>query len=146
MADPLQELSDRAAIVRLTHDYAWALDERDWDALREVFTADVVADLGEGGQQGIDEVIPPVSTALGPFDASHHVVSTHQITIDGDRAQGRCYLIAQHVRRTAVGGPNFTVGGRYEDQYVRTADGWRISTRRIVVTWTDGNPAAGLSG
>ena len=130
---------DRAAIVQLTIDYCWALDTGDWDALREVFTPDAVTDLGEGGQDGIEEIISRVSSALSRLDDSQHMVSTHQITIDGDTAVGRCYLHAQHIRKVTGGSPLFVVAGRYEDHYVRTSSGWRISQRRIVSMWTDGN-------
>lgn len=132
---------DHDAIVRLTHDYCWALDTCEWDLLRDVFTPDVEADLGAGGQHGVDEVIARVSSALSHLDASQHNVSTHQIDIDGDTATGRCNLIAQHVRKGTDGGDNFVVGGIYHDRYVRTPAGWRISGRTLVTVWTEGNYA-----
>lgn len=131
---------DHRAIVQLTVDYCWALDTGAWEDLRRVFTADATADLGKGGQRGVDEIIARVSSALGPLDDSQHMVSTHQITIDGDTATGRCYLQAQHIRHDVDGSPLYTVGARYEDRYERTADGWRIADRTIVPMWRDGNP------
>lgn len=135
MRDDLDALADRMAIVQLTHDYCWALDTGEWDELREVFAPDVEADLGAGGQNGVDEVIARVSSALGKMDASQHNVSTHQIRVDGDTATGRCYVIAQHVRNKA----NWLLGGIYHDRYARTADGWRIVYRRIETIWTEGD-------
>ena len=132
--------ADRAAIVQLTVDYCWALDTGDWDVLRRVFTDDAVTDLGAGGQRGIDEIIGRVSSALGPLDDSQHLVTNHQVRIDGDTATGRCYVHAQHIRAGADGGPLFVVAGRYEDTYARRPEGWRIVERRIVTMWTDGNP------
>jgi len=145
MDDPVVagDPADRAAIVQLTIDYCWALDTGAWDDLRRVFTADAVTDLGAGGQEGIDEIIERVSSALGPLDDSQHMVSNHQVTFDpsGDGATGRCSLQAQHIKADVEGGSLYTVGARYEDRYVRTADGWRIAERRIVPMWTDGNRA-----
>ena len=132
---------DRADIIAITHDYCWALDTGDWDALRSVFTPDVVTDLGAGGQNGIDEVIARVSSALGRLDDSQHIVATHQIRIDGDSATCRCYLHAQHILRDTPGGDHFIVGGRYEDRCIRTPDGWRIAERSLVVMWREGNTA-----
>ncbi len=136
-----QRLIDHAAIVQLTIDYCWALDTGDWDRLRTVFTPDATADLGANGQRGVDEIIARVSAALGPLDDSQHMVSNHQITFDddGDGASGRCYLQAQHIRQNVEGEPLYMVAGRYEDRYVRTADGWRIADRRIVPMWRRGN-------
>lgn len=125
--------------MQLTHDYCWALDTGDWQALRDVFVPDVVADLGAGGQNGIDEVIERVSSALGKLDDSQHMVATHQIRIDGDTATCRCYLQAQHIKKDTPGGDHYMVGARYEDKLVRTPDGWRIAERTIVPMWRQGN-------
>lgn len=133
--------ADRAAIVQLTIDYCWALDTGDWDTLRRVFAADCTADLGEGGQNGVDEVIDRVSRALGHLDDSQHMVTNHQIRIDGDQATGRCYLHAQHIKHSVEGSPLFVVAGRYEDSYERRPEGWRIVHRTIVSMWTQGNMA-----
>jgi hypothetical protein len=130
--------ADEAAIIRLTHDYCWALDTHQWDDLRKVFTADCRTLLG-GEQHGVDQTIARISAALGQLDDSQHMVSTHQIHIDGDRATGRCYLHAQHLKHNTPGGDQYIVAGRYEDRYVRSADGWRIAERELVVMWTSGN-------
>jgi ketosteroid isomerase-like protein len=131
--------ADEAAIIRLTHDYCWALDSGDYDALRQVFTPDCMARLG-GNQSNVDEVIARVSAALGPLDDSQHMVSTHQIRrwVDGT-VTGRCYLHAQHILAGVAGGDQYIVAGRYEDRYVRTDEGWRIAERELVVMWTAGN-------
>jgi hypothetical protein len=75
------------------------------------------------------------------MDETLHLISNHQIVVRGDTATCRWYLQAQLVRKAAHGGPNFIIAGRYEDELKRTADGWRITFRRLVVMWTDGNPA-----
>ncbi|WP_202238665.1 nuclear transport factor 2 family protein [Streptomyces sp. SN-593] len=31
------------------------------------------------------------------------------------------------------------IGGRYDDRLTRTADGWRITRRKVTVPWTQGN-------
>jgi ketosteroid isomerase-like protein len=137
MAD---HLADRQAIVDLTVDYCWALDDRDWDALDRVFTPDATAEL-LADLAGVEAIKARVRRALEPLDDSQHLVATHQVRIDGDRATCRCYLQAQHVRRGVEGGENYIVAGRYEDEMVRTADGWRIARRVLVPMWTEGNPA-----
>jgi len=133
-------LAERQAIVDVTIRYSWALDSRDWDALDEVFTADATADLGRP-LEGRAAIKGRIRDALAPLDASQHVVATHQVELDGDRATCRCYLQAQHVKAGTDGGELFMFGGRYEDRFVRTAAGWRIQHRDLVRIWTDGNPA-----
>jgi len=133
-------VDDHRAIVDLTVDYCWAIDGCDWEALRDIFLPNATAELGSGTERGIDAIISRISGVLSVLDRSQHIVANHQVSIDGDRATSRCYLHAQHVRKTAVAGRNYVVAGRYEDDLVRTAEGWRIAHRRLVVMWTDGNP------
>jgi hypothetical protein len=137
--DAQQLLVDRAAITDVTIRYCWALDTKDWAVLDSVFTEDANGDLLEDvvGRVAIKK---RVETALSHMDETQHLISNHQIVVRGDTATCRCYLQAQHVRKAAHGGPNFIIAGRYEDELKRTADGWRITFRRLVVMWTDGNP------
>ena len=138
-SDAQQLLVDRAAITDVTIRYCWALDTKDWAVLDTVFTEDANGDLLEDvvGRVAIKK---RVETALSRMDETQHLISNHQIVVRGDTATCRCYLQAQHVRKAAHGGPNFIIAGRYEDELKRTADGWRITFRRLVVMWTDGNP------
>ena len=88
---------------------------------------------------GRDAIVDRIRGALRHLDDSQHLVGNHQVTVDGDSATHRCYLQAQHVRHAAVGGPNYIIGGRYEDQLSRTPDGWRIAHRTLAVMWKEGN-------
>ena len=138
--EPSRLLVDRAAIVDLTVRYTWALDSKNWDDLDHVFLPDATAFLTEE-LVGVGAIKDRVRRALSHLDESQHIISNHQIVIEGDHASSRCYLQAQHVRRSAQGDPNFIVAGRYEDQLVRKAAGWKIARRELVIMWTDGNPA-----
>lgn len=135
----LAELADRAAIVEVTHRYCWALDSRDWGLLDQVFTDDATAELLSPLLQGRDAIRTRIRDAIEPLDATQHTVTNHMITLRGDTASSRCYLHSQHVRRSVDGPPLYVVAGRYEDELVRTPDGWRISSRRLVRTWWEGN-------
>jgi hypothetical protein len=133
-------IDDRVAITDLTIAYCWALDGRQWDLLDGVFTADASAELGEA-VSGLPAIKARVSSALGMLDDSQHMVTNHDVHVEGDRATCRCYFQAQHVRKAAVAGPNFIIAGRYEDQLVRTSAGWRIHRRVLTVMWREGNLA-----
>jgi hypothetical protein len=137
--DPeIRRMLDEHAIVALTSRYCWALDRLDRDALAQVFLADAVAELG-ARCEGFEAIWERVRGALSGLDGSQHVVGSHVVEVDGDEARSRCYLIAQHIRRAAEGGPHWVVGGMYEDRVVRTPDGWRIAHRVLTPLWTDGN-------
>jgi ketosteroid isomerase-like protein len=135
---PADEIADRLAIVDVTIAYCWALDTHDFDALDDVFTPDATATLA-AELHGRDAIKQRITNALTKLDDSQHMVSNHDVRVDGDTATCRCYLQAQHVRHAAEGGPNYIVAGRYEDRLVRTAAGWRIAHRTLTVMWTEGN-------
>lgn len=129
---------DVAAIVEVTHRYAWAIDDRDWDELRKVFTEDATAALGSECPD-VEAIVARIRSVLDPLDSSQHIVGNHLVAVDGDTATCRCYLQAQHTKRQPSGGDNFLIGARYYDQLTRGADGWRIQRRELVILWSEGN-------
>ncbi len=129
---------DRAEIIALTTAYTWAIDGRDLERLRDVFTPDATGDL-RGECNGVDEIIARVS-GTQRFDVTQHLIGNHQVVVTGDTATCRCHVQAQHTKRGFPGGENFVIGGTYHDQLVRTPAGWRIAHRRLEALWSDGNP------
>ncbi|MEZ5218773.1 MAG: nuclear transport factor 2 family protein [Ilumatobacteraceae bacterium] len=141
-ADPTGSTrADVEAIVATTIAYTWAIDEHDWDRLRDVFDADCVAQLGSELSVGIDAIIARISRTLGPLDCSQHLLGNHEVTVAGDEARSRCYFQAQHVRVGAPGGDQLLIAGRYVDEWRRTPKGWRIARRDLISMWRSGNPA-----
>ena len=45
-------------------------------------------------------------------------------------------LIATHVKAPLE---HFVMGGAYDDELIRTAEGWRIEVRRLTIQWTTGS-------
>jgi hypothetical protein len=140
----VQELIDERDIVRVALRYCRALDTCDWPLLDTVFLADATARLGTSSEQaGREAIVGRCKAALEPLAVSQHIVSNHEVDVDGDEATHRCYMHAQHVTDTADSA-KFVVAGRYEDRFVRTPDGWRITHRDLIPMWTDGDPAVTL--
>jgi ketosteroid isomerase-like protein len=129
-----------SAIVAVMHEYAFALDERRWEALRDVFTEDARADFGPlgGVRDGVDAIARFCERALGAFAVTQHLIGTVAVERDGDAASSRSYVLATHVR---PGEPDFTLGGRYTDTLARRPTGWRITSRRLETMWSRGGPA-----
>ena len=134
-------LEDRAEIAELLARYANALDDRDWNRLACCFTEDATGDYGAVGRcEGFAAIEALCRKALEPLDSSQHLVGSIEIEVSGDSARARCALQAQHTLRGCEGGENYTLGGSYRDQLVRTASGWRIRHRELRVSWQEGNP------
>jgi len=137
----LAGMSDRDEIIDVAIAYTWALDTKQLDDLRRVFTPDATAMLRDVECSGLDAIVDRIGGAIMRLDQTQHFVGNHQVEVDGDEATHRCQLQGQHVRAGTDGGDNYIVGGFYEDRFVRTPDGWRIAHRVMQQTWTEGNPA-----
>jgi ketosteroid isomerase-like protein len=128
------EADDRQAIIDLTAAYGRIVDSGDFGELRDLFTDDATTELGGSGQTGIDEICGRLSTALAPYVRWEHHLDDHEVAIAGNTATARCSVHAVHVRPAGESPPVYTVAGTYEDRLVRTAAGWRIAHRSLVVT------------
>ena len=133
--------ADEKAIIDLTIAYTWALDTKQFDELRNVFTPDATAMLHGVACDDIEAIIARISGALTRLDVTQHLIGNHQVRIDGDTATCRCQLHSQHLKVGTEGGETYVVGGTYEDRLARTEDGWRITHRTMAESWHAGNRA-----
>lgn len=139
----LQEISDRLEIQDLFARYSFAIDERDWDALDEVFTPDARIDYTEtGGVKGsVAQIKAWLPVALERFPAFQHMVATTKLTLNGDHATSRTILFNPMVAAGEGGTTQtFFIGLWYRDTLVRTAAGWRIAERYEERSWTHNVP------
>ncbi len=138
----LQEMSDRLEIQDLITRYAYAIDEQDWNALDRVFTPDAVIDYTElGGAKGsLSDTKAYLAQAMPTFPAFQHLSTTTRITIDGDSARTKTILFNPMVMNHEGEERVFFIGLWYNDELVRTADGWRIKHRREQKCWSFNAP------
>ncbi|RIQ29652.1 nuclear transport factor 2 family protein [Jiangella rhizosphaerae] len=127
----LQEIADRLEIEQLLVRYCHAIDERDWAAYRAVYTADaVIDDVTAGPGNSVDDMVTFLSRALERVVVIQHAISTSRVDIDGDTARAKTVCHCPVVLDRGNGEARmFFQGLWYEDQLVRTADGWRIARR-----------------
>jgi 3-phenylpropionate/cinnamic acid dioxygenase small subunit len=136
-------LVDRLEIERLIVKYAWAIDEKDWDALDTVFLPDAYLDYSSnpGGAAGpYGEIRSWLEKSLAPFPVTQHLVTNIDVTLDGDRATART-MVYNPMGAATRDGPlhYFFLGGRYDDELVRTNEGWRIAKRVETLLWFQGS-------
>ncbi|KAA1431166.1 nuclear transport factor 2 family protein [Mycolicibacter arupensis] len=124
------EISDRWEIQQLLVDYSTAIDTGDFDGLDAVFTADAYIDYRAMG--GIDGRFPEVKAWLAEvlpnFPGYAHMLGLPSIRVDGDTATARTFCFNPMV----FGGETpatMLLGLWYDDEFVRTAQGWRMSRR-----------------
>ncbi|OBH83209.1 polyketide cyclase [Mycobacterium scrofulaceum] len=125
----MTEREDRQDISELLVRYATGIDRRDWPLFRTVFTADCELDYGEiGSWTGVDAVAGFMEQVHALAGHTLHRLTNHAITVDGDKATARTYIDGLIMAADNNSGVNAI--GFYDDEIVRTADGWRIARRR----------------
>ncbi|QVI26506.1 nuclear transport factor 2 family protein [Mycolicibacterium neoaurum] len=126
----IEEISDRLEIQQLLIAYSTAIDSRRFDDLDRVFTADAYIDYRAMG--GVDGRYPEVkawlSEVLPNFPAYAHMLGNFDVRIDGDTATSRTLCFNPMVLGGAEGQVLFC-GLWYDDEFVRTAEGWRMTKR-----------------
>lgn len=130
----LEEISDRLEIQQLLVAYSTAIDTRRFDDLDQVFTPDAYIDYRAMG--GIDGQFPDVkkwlSEILPNFPAYSHLIGNFDVRVTrdatGDTATSRILCFNPMV--LGDDGQVLFCGLWYDDEFVRTADGWRM-TRRV---------------
>ena len=134
-----QALADRIAAEDLLTRYATAVDRRDWQQYRSIFTADAEIDYtSAGGIAGtVDEIVGFLSTSLEMFEMTQHLVSNIDLEVNGESATVTA-MFNNPMR--LPGGDTWFTGGWYHHDLVRTPDGWRSRRLREESAWFDRAP------
>lgn len=126
----MSEREDRQDISDLLVRYATGIDRRDWPLFRTVFTDDCELDYGEIGRwSGVDEVTDFMDKTHARAGHTLHRLSNQVIAVEGDNATARTYVDAVIMFGDKQAGVN--AWGFYDDEIVRTGEGWRIARRRF---------------
>lgn len=133
----LQQLVDKDAIRDLVLCYSRAIDRKDVELLRDLYTEDATDTHGTTFDGPADAYCDFIAAALPFMQYSGHHVCNHMISVEGDEGNGEVYALAYHYI------PDQKIPGkwaedfmavRYIDNYRRCGDGkWRFAKR--VVTY-----------
>jgi hypothetical protein len=138
------EFDDYNAIVRRRFEYALGIDTRDWELLRSIFTDEIEMDFSSySGQPGAklraDDWINGCKVLFTGLDATQHVMTNPIVDVDGDRAQLRMYMKAEHFLQNDSGSDDFALGGYYQDRLIKTDGEWKIEAVTLTILWNRGN-------
>ena len=126
---------DRLDIIELPGRYADALDLRQPESLRQVFTVDAVWEVvGAMRLEGLDAIM----AFMGRDDVhpgAHIMTNVYIASVEPQQADASPLVRLSSRGIYPVGpssreNPTAVFYGRYDDDVVRTADGWRIRHRR----------------
>lgn len=141
----MHSLQDEFAIRRLMDRYGSGVDERDWEAWSTIFDDPLATDF-----TGIDPAFTPATvpradhvagtrSVIDQFDATQHMITNVQVSFEGDEAEARAVMRAEHWLSGLRGPGRYTMFGVYENRFKRRPAGWVISSLSLRVTRDEGN-------
>lgn len=140
-------LTDLEDIKRLKYAYLRCLDQKDWNGMGELFSADATAAYSAGKYrfEGREQIVDFLVRNMGrdSFHSSHKVHHP-EIDLDGDRASATWAL-----EDTVVDSEwEFVLMGSafYQDEYRRSAGRWEITRTTYKRTYEFMIPTKSLEG
>ena len=141
----INHVVDRIEITDFFSRYARAVDTRDWDLYRTLFTKDAHIDYSSsGGSVGnLEETVSFLSKALDMFEMSQHLVTNIEVLEkEGNKAD---VLALFNNPMRLKGGEIWFVGGKYRHELIQSDSGWK--SRKLVeeTLWFDRSPFGDLT-
>ncbi|MCV7279588.1 nuclear transport factor 2 family protein [Mycolicibacterium flavescens] len=136
-------MTDSEQIAALLYRYARAVDTKDWDLYRSVFTDDAVIDYSSAGipVRSREEIVEFFTQAFTAIPWSMHYITNIEADIDGDTADVRAMFY--NPMQLPGMAEQSACGGYYFHRLVRTADGWRSRHLREDNVWFVNRPGGG---
>ncbi|CAB4600576.1 unannotated protein [freshwater metagenome] len=126
--------TDLDQIHQLKARYFRLMDTKQWDQLRDVFTADVRIDTTEDSGtviDGVDKYLPFLISQIGDVTTVHHGHMPEITFLSDDQANG-IWAMEDELWWPEGHPIKYLHGyGHYHETYVRTPDGWKISSLRL---------------
>jgi SnoaL-like domain len=126
---------DRLDLERLIWTLGRCLDERDFDGLRRLFTADATVTTAHTAH-GHDALVDQARRRHSRDQGVQHIITNLILDLDGDQAAGRANLLACFARTGPDDPAPGLLGEVYRFTFARQPDGWRIATLTSTVTWS----------
>ena len=128
----LQRMEDHQAIEHLLLEYGRTLDNRDFAAYSQLFSANGEWKGALGSYRGpaairtaMEKIFADAAADI-PKGKNFHVMSNFVIDVQGDRATARSTFIFYKLNGNK---PEAEVAGRYEDTLIREGGSWRFLQR-----------------
>jgi hypothetical protein len=134
-------LADQLELERTVWTLGRCLDERDFDGLRQLFTADATVTTAETAT-GQDALVEQARRRHSRDDGIQHIITNLIVDLDGDQATGRANLLVSFARHGPDDPAPYLIGEVYRFAFRRTPRGWRITRMAGTRTWSLNQPSA----
>lgn len=127
----LDDAEIRNLIARIAH----LADTGDARQYGRCFTSDARWNMPGAPRRGRADIIAGshqrrAAGEIGPGSATRHMVGTIAVDLHGDTARARSYF--QFFAQTTTA-PQLRSVGQYDDEFVRSPEGWLLDHRRITL-------------
>ena len=145
--------NDRASLSDLVHRYAAGVDDRQFDSVAELFTANAELTVPEPpttlepihAHQGQQAIAAAVAAVAAVVRTEHAIVGEVYDEIDRHgSARGRIACIAHHWNQRPDEIVDVVWHLRYDDEYELTDAGWRINRRALTINAIETRPVRRL--
>jgi len=144
--DDIERLDSIEAITQLKARYFRCMDTKNWDAMREVFTDDVVVDTTQdaGGEaiHGGEVFMSFLRGVIGDVITVHHG-HMPEITVTSPTTATGIWAMEDMLRWPD--GSEMHGFGHYHETYEKIAGDWRIKTLTLTRLRVDFSPAPSVS-
>jgi len=127
---------DRGAIADLLAAYSFGYDMMEWDLYSSIWTEDAVV-VGTGGET-LAAVMVGLARAWREDLAGKGIQTRHSQTntlfeeMTSEFASARTLMFVAH-QHAGEAAPRLVHSGVYHDQFRKTAGGWKIARREVVI-------------
>lgn len=126
-------IADRIALQDVMTTYAAAVDDRDYELYRSIFTEDVhIVGFGQTEFDNLDDWFEWWKPAIDNYGPTQHMLSPMLATIDGDSASTRSDVRAHHYLKDKPD-TTVTLWATYKTDMVRRESGWKICRHELIV-------------
>lgn len=128
-------LDDEQAIRALTAAYTDAINRSDIDDVARVYDDDATFTMMDRPTvAGRGAILDTLRSTVVRYSMIMQLVHSGVVQVDGARARARArWQITEH--QISLDGTARFVAGRYEDELVRRADGWKFSSRTFTARY-----------
>lgn len=135
LADRVRVLELEAALWKLPHVYARALDSRDKATLSDLFTPDALFERPPKPQRDYEAICGIPDELDSRYLRTYHAVFNQTFEIEGSHATGEVYCIAHHMYANHDNvGTSYDLRIRYQDRYLLGEDDrWRFTYRCVLI-------------
>lgn len=138
------EKSERGIVKETVTKFFVAVDEQDWEIVRNHFEDSVIFDYtsmqgGEAKKLSSGDIADSWKAFLPGFDNTHHQLGNYLVKVKENKAHLFCYVTAKHFLKNESDKNVWTVVGTYDIDLTKNDSDWFVSDLKFTLKYTSGN-------